>query len=511
MKIQTGVPIFDSVVGGFLQPGTHLAYGEPGAGKSTFALQFLHWGLNRGESALLVTRRLGSDVMEQAEAFGVPLKTFIRSGKLTLLEYAPDVVERAARARDVSQIADELDYFARRRGVRRMVFDPLIPLIQGMNVSEKSFRIRTLVQRVSVYQAACLFVLDLPEAADIVASCKDVVQSVLRFQANPEQSGQGTLVIERMPGSTQGRSGISYSLVLGRGLVKSSPEEIAGSEKPKRKILVAATDPATLNVARQMLADEYELTYCGDAIQTLARMAADAPDLLIVDADLGGNNAVQACLELRRNQLNLPILLLLGHHRRLRDRLEFLARGIDDCLEKPVDGRLLRVRIRSLLKRYSPRERFRAQESDGAVLASLERPVPASQCLSDFEAFRACLQEEVSWSRQRSALFAVCILEMESNNGSGVEAVLEVVHRCIRSTDKVYANNGTVAVLFPDSRQEGVDAFCRRIKAETPVMASVHSRSYVLDGSEDFASRVLRGLLPKAGTGSGLQVGTEAT
>ncbi len=55
-KISTGIRGLDEMLGGGLIPGrTYLVKGGPGAGKTTFAIQFLMEGVKKGENVLYVT------------------------------------------------------------------------------------------------------------------------------------------------------------------------------------------------------------------------------------------------------------------------------------------------------------------------------------------------------------------------------------------------------------------------------------------------------------------------
>src|ERR1700733_3344933 len=55
-RSETGVPGLDAIMWGGLIPGRlYLLDGDPGAGKTTFALQYLLEGLSRGEKCLYVT------------------------------------------------------------------------------------------------------------------------------------------------------------------------------------------------------------------------------------------------------------------------------------------------------------------------------------------------------------------------------------------------------------------------------------------------------------------------
>jgi len=501
--IRTGIPIFDSVVGGAVGQRNHLLYGELGVGKSTFALQFLAYGLNHDEPAVLVTRRAGRDVLLHAEALNIPLQPYLRSKQLLMLEYSPDVVERVARAREFSQVLEEFDYFIRRLGVRRIVFDPLTPLVQGMNSSEMSFRARSLMQRMEEHLATSLFLLDLPEANDTVECCKDLVPALLHFQAASGPRSHSTLTLERFPVAVNGNRQIRYSIAAGRGIVEAPPEGVAVEEVSKKKVLLVCADLSVVATVRQLLAEEYEVGECQDIIQAMAQIAAQNHDLLIVDTDAKDNHTVRGCLELRNNQFNLPILLLVrGQQKRLRDRLAFLAQGIDDCLEKPLDGRLLRVRVRSLLKRYSLRDRFCSQETDRVVLAGLKRFVRDVGIVDDVDVFRAFLEEEVGHAEQFAVPFTVCLFDYASSASRDVDLAAGAILRLIRPQDKVYREGNAVAVLLAETNDSGTQAFLRRVQILGNAATPAQTRIFAYDGSPEFVSQLLTLICP-AWTGPG--------
>lgn len=55
-RSKTGIPGFDDVAcGGFIPRQLYLIDGDPGAGKTTFALQYLLEGVRHGERCLYVT------------------------------------------------------------------------------------------------------------------------------------------------------------------------------------------------------------------------------------------------------------------------------------------------------------------------------------------------------------------------------------------------------------------------------------------------------------------------
>ena len=73
-RTTTGIPSLDQLLeGGFPKGRSFLVTGEPGTGKSIFALQFVVDGLKRGERCIFVTAdEEPGDVIEQAESHQHP-------------------------------------------------------------------------------------------------------------------------------------------------------------------------------------------------------------------------------------------------------------------------------------------------------------------------------------------------------------------------------------------------------------------------------------------------------
>lgn len=435
---------------------------------------------------MLATRRPARDVFQHSEAVGLPLQGFAKSQQLLLLEFAPDVVEHAARVKDPSQIVDELCYFIGGRKFERIVFDPLTPLIQGMNASESAFRARHILQHLDSTHSVTLYILDLPEAASLAEISKDAAAAVLRFESEGDLQRR-TLVIERLPGAADGPRRIPFAVLPGKGITEVTTPAESPAQSARRCVLVASKDTDVIEKCRQVLGEEYDLAECDGPLEAMAQMAAKPFDLLLMDADCNSQHAVRACLELRRNQLNLPILAVGGGYKRLRDRLTLLAQGVDECLQKPVDARLLRIRVRALLKRYSVRERFQDQQPDAMLLEGLSRPAPACQLLEEPFALRRALEQEQTNARRRYVPFSVCWVETE--NG-GLVSLVEVICRLVRPHDLVYRNGRGVAVLMPETAGAGASAFFRRVQAADPSL-NLEKACIVSDDTEGFVDRVM--------------------
>jgi two-component system, OmpR family, response regulator ResD len=99
----------------------------------------------------------------------------------------------------------------------------------------------------------------------------------------------------------------------------------------------------------------------GDA--ALAEVAAESPDLVVLDLMLPGVDGLEVCRRIRTTDPALPIIMLtaLGE---AEDRIAGLQVGADDYVTKPFSPRELVLRVDSVLRRYAaapgPPERLRA-------------------------------------------------------------------------------------------------------------------------------------------------------
>ena len=82
-------------------------------------------------------------------------------------------------------------------------------------------------------------------------------------------------------------------------------------------------------------------------------LAAAAPyDAVILDVMLPGKDGMAVCRDLRKQHVNIPILMLTARDT-VEDRVEGLDSGADDYLVKPFALSELRARVRALLRRDS--------------------------------------------------------------------------------------------------------------------------------------------------------------
>ncbi|MDY6923824.1 MAG: response regulator [Pseudomonadota bacterium] len=132
--------------------------------------------------------------------------------------------------------------------------------------------------------------------------------------------------------------------------------------EPAPRILVVDDDPGI----REVLADYLnQHGYAAEGVATAAEMdramAARAPDLIVLDLMMPGEDGLSVCRRLSGKGPPIVMLSAMGED---TDRIIGLELGADDYLAKPCNPRELLARVRAVLRR--PRE---VGEGDGPCLA----------------------------------------------------------------------------------------------------------------------------------------------
>src|SRR5258705_9266126 len=125
------------------------------------------------------------------------------------------------------------------------------------------------------------------------------------------------------------------------------------SDSPRGRVLVAEDDERLReSLARVLRFEGYEVTLAVDGAEALARVATDAPDVIVLDVMMPKLDGLTACRRLRAGGDRTPVLMLTARHE-VADRVSGLDAGADDYLVKPYAVDELLARLRALLRRTS--------------------------------------------------------------------------------------------------------------------------------------------------------------
>jgi two-component system, OmpR family, response regulator len=115
-------------------------------------------------------------------------------------------------------------------------------------------------------------------------------------------------------------------------------------------LLIVDDDAETRSLLQEYLQKQgYRVTSAADGKGLRSALDKAAPDLIVLDLMLPGDDGLQLCRDLRARS-NVPVIMLTARGEET-DRIVGLEMGADDYLAKPFNPRELLARIKSVLRR----------------------------------------------------------------------------------------------------------------------------------------------------------------
>lgn len=115
--------------------------------------------------------------------------------------------------------------------------------------------------------------------------------------------------------------------------------------------LLIVEDEATLSDnTKEILSDLGEITQIYDGEEGLFEAETGVYDLILLDLMLPGKNGYEILAELRKKNIQTPVLILTAKDG-LEDKITGFQKGADDYLTKPFYREELIMRVKALLKR----------------------------------------------------------------------------------------------------------------------------------------------------------------
>jgi len=121
---------------------------------------------------------------------------------------------------------------------------------------------------------------------------------------------------------------------------------------PPAKILIVDDEPFNVDYLQQELEDlGYTTISATNGQEALEKVAAEAPDLILLDVMMPIMDGFTVCRTLKESDETrlIPVVIMTALDG-IEDRIKGIEAGADDFLTKPVNDRELLARVRTTLK-----------------------------------------------------------------------------------------------------------------------------------------------------------------
>jgi KaiC/GvpD/RAD55 family RecA-like ATPase len=160
-RTPSGIPGLDEMVeGGFEKGSVLLLVGIPGSGKTTFALQFLHYGATQlGEPGLFITFSENKEsIYRHALSFGWDFAKLEKEKKFQLLQFKPHQISGGLEE-DGGAISDEIKSL----GAKRLVIDSITAYtLLFKDEYQKRESIVSFIDRLHEWKCTSLIISEMP-------------------------------------------------------------------------------------------------------------------------------------------------------------------------------------------------------------------------------------------------------------------------------------------------------------------------------------------------------------
>ena len=229
-RVTTGIEGLDALIeGGLIKGRSFLVAGEPGTGKTLLSLQYILDGIKKGEKGVYVSiDEKPAHLIEDAASIGWDLKKHIDNGDLQIL----DVSNYFSEARlgkegkiNVSTITTELNKHVKKLGAKRLVIDPIAPLISKHELLyEIQEYIRCLIFMIEeLTECTTLFTSHIPVGSSKMSRYgmeEFIVSGIILLRiVKPTNKYVRTLFVRKMRSTKTDLAEYSFDITKGRGLV----------------------------------------------------------------------------------------------------------------------------------------------------------------------------------------------------------------------------------------------------------------------------------------------------
>jgi len=148
----------------------------------------------------------------------------------------------------------------------------------------------------------------------------------------------------------------------------------------------------------KLTAEYFEVVTAGNGEQALAKVAAEMPDIVLLDVMMPGMDGFEVCRRIKANSktAHIPVVMVTALDQP-SDRVSGLEAGADDFLTKPVDDTALFARVRSLVRLKTMTDELRMREETGQSMGLVDESREMVEPDPSGRRRRVCCAHHIRW------------------------------------------------------------------------------------------------------------------
>lgn len=235
-----------------------------------------------------------------------------------------------------------------------------------------------------------------------------------------------------------------------------------------RLVVVADDDPRVRRqIEATLVSAGFDVHTAEDGLSAWHLIADRCPDFIIADAEMPGLSGTELARRLRDDECPHYVYFLLLTARLGADDLgEALAAGVDHFLPKPVSTTELLAQVFAGSRVLDARRQLDKTMRRDSLTGLLSRRL-----------FQELFDRDWSRAERHRAELSCALVEIDGfqplaeKYGDGaadmvLRAVADLLRAHARSSDLLcHVGGGQFLAMFPDTHEEGADAWCRRVSA----------------------------------------------
>ncbi len=124
----------------------------------------------------------------------------------------------------------------------------------------------------------------------------------------------------------------------------------------------------------KLTSEYYDVLTATNGKEALEKVAAESPDLVLLDVMMPGMDGFEVCTKIKQNPLfaHIPVVMVTALTD-AEDKVRGLESGADDFLSKPINDTALMARVRSLVRLKMALDEWRVRENTANQLGVVEK------------------------------------------------------------------------------------------------------------------------------------------